>query len=396
MIPKIFQPLLARQWKQLQRFDIAVPAPHYRSMASTSPSPPTQPASADQPVVMEKSRGIGRILLNRPKAMNALNLDMINAMQPKLEAWQADASTKLVLVKGMGGKAFCAGGDIVALTKEKGAPIQYKFFKDEYMLDNLVGSLRIPYVAILNGVVMGGGVGISVHGSHRVCCENTVFAMPETGIGLVPDVGGAFFLPRLEGSLGMFLGLTGHRLKGMDCYHAGIATHAVNSAEIPQLEEEIANNPQDLDAILQKFTDKSNFHQGKGFSLEPHLETINRVFSAATVEEILQLLDAEESEFFAKVAKGLRRCSPSSLKVAHRQLTEGSKLNSLTECLKMEYRLVSRCCENDDFYEGVRALLLDKDNSPKWNPASLEEVTDELVDSYFAALPDDRELNLRS
>eukprot|EP00088_Acartia_fossae_P028475 TRINITY_DN29296_c0_g1_i1.p1 TRINITY_DN29296_c0_g1~~TRINITY_DN29296_c0_g1_i1.p1 ORF type:complete len:242 (+),score=14.48 TRINITY_DN29296_c0_g1_i1:93-818(+) len=241
---------------------------------------------------------------------------------------------------------------------------------------------------------MGGGVGISLHGTYRVCSENTLFAMPETGIGLVPDVGGAYFLPRLRGSLGMFLGLTGHRLKARDCLHAGIATHAVNKDDLPALEAELTANPGEVKQVLDSFTQRSTFDKDKVFSLESSLEMIDRVFSKPTVEQIVAALGEEESELAQKSLKALKKASPTSLKVTHRQITEGKKLANLSQCLNMEYRLVMRCCENVDFYEGVRALLIDRDNAPKWNPAVLEEVTDEMVDGYFKTLPDSEELNL--
>lgn len=350
--------------------------------------------TTDELIIQERN-SVGLITLNRPKALNALTVSMIHSMHPKLAGWQEDKNNvKLVLVKGAGGKAFCSGGDIRAITQERGGSVQKEFFRDEYRLDHLIGTLKIPYVALLNGIVMGGGVGISVHGKYRICTPSTVFAMPESGIGLVPDVGGAFFLPRLNGSLGMFLGLTGHRVKGRDCLHAGIATHSVDNEAIPELEKEIINCPEDVDTILTEFTEKSTFDKDKAFSLAENLQTINSIFSAGSVEEIMSRLDGESSEFCGKTLKALSRASPRSLKVAFRQITEGKKLNTLAECLNMEHRLVTRCCENDDFYEGVRALLIDRDNKPKWNPDSVEKVSAELVESYFKSLSPEHELNL--
>jgi len=349
--------------------------------------------SSNSDILLEEKNGVGWITLNRPKAMNALNLSMIRSMYPKLKEWESGA-VQLVVIKGVGDKAFCAGGDIRSLTEVKGGKEQKSFFREEYMLDDLVGNLGIPYLAILNGIVMGGGVGISLHGTYRVCCENTVFAMPETGIGLVPDVGGAYFLPRLNGSLGMFLGLTGHRLKGRDCLHAGLATHAVNKDDISSLEAELSGNPGQAKQILDDFAKRSTFDAEKEFSLASHLETIDRIFSKPTVEEIVADLGKEESEFAQKALKIMKKASPSSLKVAQRQISEGKRLENLSQCLNMEYRLVMRCCENDDFYEGVRALLIDRDNAPKWSPATLEGVSEDLLNSYFQPLPETEELNL--
>eukprot|EP00088_Acartia_fossae_P066896 TRINITY_DN8314_c0_g1_i1.p1 TRINITY_DN8314_c0_g1~~TRINITY_DN8314_c0_g1_i1.p1 ORF type:complete len:390 (+),score=55.79 TRINITY_DN8314_c0_g1_i1:42-1172(+) len=353
-------------------------------------------SSSTNELIIEEKNSVGLITLNRPKALNALTLSMIHSMHPKLTEWQQDKHpVKLVLVKGAGGKAYCSGGDIRAITEERGGSMQKQFFRDEYHLDHLIGNLKIPYVALLNGIVMGGGVGISVHGKYRVCTAGTMFAMPETGIGLVPDVGGAYFLPRLNGSLGIFLGLTGHRLKGRDCLHAGIATHAVDDAALADLEKELTHCPEDHDTILTEFTEKSTFDKDKEFSLASKLKVIDEIFSAPSVEEIVTRLDGEGSEFSGKTLKTLKRASPSSLKVAFRQISEGKKLKTLGECLNMEHRLVTRCCENDDFYEGVRALLIDRDNKPKWNPSTLEGVSEELVDSYFKPLAPEHELNLK-
>ncbi|XP_023336814.1 3-hydroxyisobutyryl-CoA hydrolase, mitochondrial [Eurytemora carolleeae] len=375
-------------------------------------------SSITEDILLETEGGVGTILLNRPKALNALNENMIAAMHPRLQRWQ-DEGVKLVIIKGAGDKAFCSGGDIRAITQERGGQAQKNFFRNEYLLDNLTGTISIPYVALLNGIVMGGGVGISVHGKYRVCCETTMFAMPETGIGLVPDVGGAYFLPRLPGSIGMFLGLTGHRLKGRDCLHAGIATHAVDSGDILNLEADLKSNPEDVSSILDKYSASSQFQKDKVFSLEVDMEVINIIFCLVFSLEVDMQVSflprsrygsnkyflfsflprsrygkSDGSEFALKTLKALKRASPRSLKVAHRQITEGRNLNSLSQALNLEYRLVLRCCENDDFYEGVRALLIDRDNSPKWNPSSLQEVTDSMVDEYFKPLQSNLELNL--
>jgi len=293
-------------------------------------------------------------------------------------------------VKGEGGKAFCAGGDIRAITEIPGGQLQKQFFTEEYQLDNLVGKMRIPYVAIMNGITMGGGVGISVNGRFRVATEGTVFAMPETGIGLVPDVGGGFFLPRMSGELGMFLGLTGHRLKGWDCYHAGLATHAVKGERIADLEKALASLGEDevtgevVESVLDEF--QSVEAKNHTFSLNEHMDTINNIFSGKTVESIVEKLQSEDSQFASKALKSILVASPTSLKVAHRQIREGGKLESLGDVLKMEYRLVTRCCQDKDFYEGVRAALIDRDNKPNWMPNKLEDVTQERVDWYFSSL----------
>ena len=231
-------------------------------------------------------------------------------------------------------------------------------------------------------------------GKFRVGTEKTMFAMPETGIGLFPDVGGSFFLPRLEGELGMFLALTGHRLKGYDSYLSGITTHMCRAEELPKVKEELLNlkdkSEKNIALVLDSFTD--NFPKSE-FGLKDKMELINKCFAGDSVEAILANLDQHGGDWGQKQIANLRKMSPTSVKVTFRQIREGKRLRTLAECLTMEYRLVRRCCEDHDFYEGVRALLVDKDNSPKWSPASLEEVTETMVDRYFSRLPDSDELN---
>lgn len=238
------------------------------------------------------------------------------------------------------------------------------------------------------------GVGLSVHGTYRVATEKAMFAMPETGIGLVPDVGGGFFLPRLAspiGSLGMFLGLTGHRLKGEDCLHAGIATHGCRRESLADLKEELfaLDDAGQIGRVLDKY---SRDFPTTEFSLAPHKAVIEECFSKGSVEEIVACLGSNGGDWGRKVADTIGRMSPTSLKVAFRQITEGSKAADLASALQTEFRLARRCCEDRDFYEGVRALLVDKDNRPKWVPDRLEDVTEAKVDHYFSRLPEDEEL----
>jgi len=357
--------------------------------------------ASDASVLIHEEGGVGWFTLNRPRALNALNLDMIRLLSPQLEKMAANDGVRIVVIRGAGEKAFCAGGDIRAITEVPGGSVQRDFFNEEYRLDLQVGNYPLPYVAILNGITMGGGVGISVNGRWRVAMKKTVFAMPETGIGLLPDVGGGFFLPRLEGELGMFLGLTGHRLKGWDCFKSGVATHAVMEDKLDELDGALAalaansqipqtELPGQVEALLGEFTPlEAREHI---FSLSDQMEMINRVFSASSVEDILKRLEAESNPLADKATKAIKSASPTSLKVAFRQIRQGREMNRLEEVLIMEHRLVNRCCEDKDFYEGVRALLIDKDNKPNWNPSSLEEVTEEKLDWYFSPLENDREL----
>ena len=349
--------------------------------------------SGEASVVTRVERGLGLVTLNRPRALNSLDLDMIRILGPVLRSWEAaDSGVRAVMVRGAGGKAFCAGGDIRAITEVPGGDMQKTFFREEYQLDHLVGRLSIPYIAVMNGITMGGGVGISVNGRFRVATERTVFAMPETAIGLVPDVGGGFFLPRLAGRLGMFLGLTGHRLKGWDCLKAGIATHAASEDGVEQLQAELVKLTSRGDRVseeeVQSVLDQVNCSEAENhtFSLDPNMQDINRIFGAGSVEEIVSLLQKEESQFATKALKSIQAASPTSLKVAFRQIRAGAELASLAEVLKMEQRLVLRCCEDEDFYEGVRATLIDRDNKPSWRPPTLEAVSEERLDHYFSNL----------
>ncbi|XP_054686638.1 3-hydroxyisobutyryl-CoA hydrolase, mitochondrial isoform X4 [Grus americana] len=297
-------------------------------------------------VLLEKRGGAGIITLNRPKALNALNLSMIQQIYPQIKTWEQDPETFLIIIKGTGGKAFCAGGDIRAITDagKVGDRLAQDFFRGEYMLNNAIGMCKKPYVALIDGITMGGGVGLSVHGHFRVATEKTLFAMPETAIGLFPDVGGGYFLPRLSGKIGYYLALTGFRLKGRDVLKAGIATHFVDSEKLPALEK-------DLIALKSPST-----------------------------ENIADLLNSYH-------VKTINKMSPTSLKITLRQLREGASM-SLQDVLTMEYRLSQACMRGHDFYEGVRAVLIDKDQSPKWKPAALEEVSDEFVDDCFKPLGD--------
>nr|XP_006636689.1 PREDICTED: 3-hydroxyisobutyryl-CoA hydrolase, mitochondrial [Lepisosteus oculatus] len=342
-------------------------------------------------VLLERVGNAGVITLNRPKALNALNLSMIRQIYPQLKKWEKDPETGIVIIKGVGGKAFCAGGDIRAVTEagRSGGTLAQDFFREEYILNNAIGTFQKPYVAIIDGITMGGGVGLSVHGQFRVATERTVFAMPETAIGLFPDVGGGYFLPRLQGKLGLFLALTGFRLKGRHVQRAGIASHFVESQKITSLENDLvvlkAPSNEDVAEVLNSYQKQSNLDEEKPFILSEHMDKINSLFEASSVEEIKLKLKKDGSSFAQKQFETLSKMSPTSLKITFRQLQAGASM-SLQDVLVMEYRLSQACMRGQDFYEGVRAVLIDKDQSPKWWPAALEEVTDEFVDSCFKSL----------
>uniref|UniRef100_A0A3B3SAN3 3-hydroxyisobutyryl-CoA hydrolase n=1 Tax=Paramormyrops kingsleyae TaxID=1676925 RepID=A0A3B3SAN3_9TELE len=309
-------------------------------------------SQAGSEVLFERVGSAGVITLNRSKALNALNLSMIRHLYPQLKNWEKDSETDLVVIKGAGEKAFCAGGDIRAVTEagKSGDSLAQDFFREEYILNNTIGTYQKPYVALIDGITMGGGVGLSVHGRFRVATEKTLFAMPETAIGLFPDVGGGYFLPRLQGKLGLFLALTGFRLKGRDVQRAGVATHFVESQKLAALEKDLVNlKSPTFDAVgsmLDTYQKQSSLDRDKPFSLTQHLDAINRLFEASSVEGILENLRRDGSAFAQKQAETLCKMSPTSLKITFRQLQTGAAL-SLQEVLVMEYRLSQACMVGD-------------------------------------------------
>ncbi|NXC38520.1 HIBCH protein, partial [Penelope pileata] len=342
-------------------------------------------------VLLEKKGGAGIITLNRPKVLNALTFSMIQQIYPQIKTWEQDPETFLIIIKGTGGKAFCAGGDIRAIADagKAGDKMTQVFFRQEYTLNNAIGTCKKPYVALIDGITMGGGVGLSVHGHFRVATEKTVFAMPETAIGLFPDVGGGYFLPRLPGKIGYYLALTGFRLKGRDVLKAGIATHFVESQKLPDLEKDLialkSPSKENIADLLNSYHVQSKIDQEKEFVLDEHMEKINSLFSADSMEEIVKKLKKDGSPFAIKQLETINKMSPTSLKLALRQLREGASM-SLQDVFTMEYRLSQACMRGHDFYEGVRAVLVDKDQAPRWQPAALEEVSDEFVDDCFKPL----------
>lgn len=355
-------------------------------------------SDASNDVLLDRVGNKGIITLNRPNALNALSLPMIHKIYPQLRKWEMDNSMRVVIIKGAGDKAFCAGGDVKAIAQQGvGNSFGPEFFRAEYRLNNQIGSLSIPYIALLNGITMGGGVGLSVHGAFRVATEKSVFAMPETAIGFFPDVGGSHFLPRLPGKLGLFLALTGHRLEGRDLFKAGVATHFIASERLDALEADLMRmeNPDmpSIHRLLSKYQEQWEKDHYKEFTLKPFIGRINSIFGGKTVEEIMNSLKRDSSEWAKQQYERLSGFSPTSLKVTFRQIKEGSEL-SLADCLRMEFRMSHRFMQQHDFFEGVRAALIDKDKDPKWKPATLEEVSDAEVDEYFKPLSREQELQL--
>ena len=330
-------------------------------------------------ILFEVVDGLALVTLNRPAALNALTTDMILRFHAQLDAWATDSAVRRVAVRGAGGKGFCAGGDIRALYDGRGTAITADFFREEYRLNRAIFHYPKPYIALMDGITMGGGVGVSVHARHRVVSEATMLAMPETGIGLFPDVGATYFLPRMPGRLGACMALTGARLRAADCLYGGIADVFVPSARQDDLIAALRGDP-DIDAVLQSFaTDAGDS------SLARHRAEIDRCFVGDTVEAIEAALEREGTDW-AKAQRGVMAGkSPTSQKIALRQIQVGARLD-FDDCMRLEYRLSQHCMAGHDFFEGVRAVVIDKDQAPKWQPARLDQVSGIAVEEYFAPL----------
>jgi enoyl-CoA hydratase/carnithine racemase len=337
------------------------------------------------PVIVTVEGHIGRLTLNRPKALNALDLPMIRIMTKALLCWREDTAIAGVVVDAVGEKAFCAGGDILALTGARASDTStpHDFYAEEYRLNTLIKEYPKPYVAMIDGIVMGGGVGISVHGTRRICGDRTLFAMPETGIGFYPDVGGSFFLPRLEGKLGAWLALTGARLKAADAFALGIATDYAPSDQHGQILARLVEDTCISEEVVE-IVDSLTGVPGPG-AVADHRAQIEAAFGADTVEGILDRLAQDGSEWAQKQIKILNTKSPTALKVTLRQMSEGANMNFRT-CMRMELGLSLKFVAGHDFTEGVRALLVDRDNAPQWQPDRLAAVSDDRVAGYFVPL----------
>jgi enoyl-CoA hydratase len=335
---------------------------------------------------------IGRITLNRPKALNALSMDMVTAMTKALLAWKDDDSVKAIVVDGEGEKGFCAGGDIRMLhdSGKAGGAEAWRFWHDEYQLNTLIKNYPKPYVALIDGVTMGGGVGISVHGSHRVAGDRTMLAMPETGIGFFPDVGGTYFLPRLAGEIGMWMGLTGARLKAPDCVATGIATHYTPSADLPALIKSLESADLSDDERLEIILEEHSGDPGDS-DLAVTRGLIDAAFAGDDVAAMVARIAKAGDVWSQKQAKIVATKSPTALKLTCAAIRSGAD-KSFEDVMRQELRLSTHCLSGVDFYEGVRAVIIDKDNAPNWSPATLDGVDDSMIAAYFEPLSDEKEL----
>lgn len=352
---------------------------------------------SDAEILFDRRGGLGVITLNRPKALNALSMGMVRELERMLPAWESDPSVQAVVIRGAGGRAFCAGGDVASLAREArdepNGTMRRDFFREEYIVNRRIHRYAKPWISLIEGVDMGGGVGLTVHGTISVLAENFLFAMPETAIGLFPDVGGGYFLTRLQGALGVYLALSGARLKAADAIWCGIGNVLVPQAQFDALTEALAGA--DLSGEKAVAARKARAVIDR-FAVEPEapalpaqMADIDRCFSADTVEEMVAKLKALGNPWAEATLKLLSRMSPISMKVTLEQLKRCAN-RSMEDTLTIEYRLSQACMKpGHDFFEGVRAVLIDKDQKPKWNPPTLEAATDAMVEEHFKPVAND-------
>ena len=348
-----------------------------------------EPSATDEVLIRREGRA-GRIIMNRPKALNALTHAMVGRIQEALLAWRDDPAVALVLIDGAGDRGLCAGGDVRSLyeSRMQGSGYARAFWRGEYRLNALIGRYPKPYVALQDGIVMGGGIGLSGHARHRIVTERSQLAMPETGIGLIPDVGGTWLLAHAPGEAGIYLGLTGESMGAADAIHGRFADAFVPTATLPALVERLSDPKGDavgaVVAALAQTPDASGLAQ--------HGHDIDRAFAGDTVEAIIGSLEAFPNEWAANARAALAQKSPKSLKLTLAAIRSARHLRSLEDALRLEYRLTVRLFEDGEFPEGVRALIVDKDRKPNWSPPHLAEVTQQMVERYLGPLPHGEEL----
>ena len=336
--------------------------------------------NAEPPVLGEVRHGAGILTLNRPQVLNSLNIPMFALIHARMREWADDPRVRAVIVRGAGHKAFCAGGDVRAVYDGRGdAGFMDRVYRIEYELDEYISRYPKPYVALMSGITMGGGCGISVHGRHRVVTETTVLAMPEAALGLFPDVGASHFLGRCPGATGMYLALTGKRLDGVEAIHLGLADAVVASDRLDELVDAIATDG-DVRAVLRRF--ERPLPPSK---ILEHRAEIDRCFGRESVAAIIEALGGVHAPWAREAEKAIAGASPTSLAITHRNLREAAG-RSLRDCLTTDFRISLRLVDQDDYFEGARAILVDKDRNPRWRPSRLADVDPRAIDACFAPL----------
>jgi enoyl-CoA hydratase/carnithine racemase len=355
-------------------------------------------AAKDSPILYSYNRGMGRVIVNKPPALNALDSKMIQLLNDQIPEWNKNPSLNFIVFQGAGGKAFCAGGDVKAFYDHKvsGDPSRLKlvdqFFRDEYTTDYGIATMKPVQISFWDGIVMGGGVGISSNSKIKIATENTMFAMPETKLGFFPDVGAGYFLSRLRNNLGFYLGLTGQRLKGEELVQVGLADYYMTREKLTNLDKELSQRSSDLKTLedLKKVVKSYSQDVKPKYKYE---DAVKEHFGKSTVSEIYKSLKNSQTdkEFCEGSLKLLDQASPISLRVTHELIKRGKNL-SLAENFKMDYRVSTRFTYGKDFYEGIRTVLVEKGSKPTWSHKNVDDVTDKEVEEYFK--PAEKELVL--
>ncbi|MCM2432531.1 enoyl-CoA hydratase/isomerase family protein [Agrobacterium rosae] len=345
-----------------------------------------QNGSVTDEILIEKNGSVGLIRLNRPKAINSLNEAMVSGMKAGLDLFARDPDVTSVVLCGEGERGLCAGGDVrlIYQARSDDEAGRTRFWREEFPLNERISHYPKPYIAFMDGIVMGGGVGISAHGRYRIVTERTRLAMPETAIGYFPDVGATWLLPKAPGETGTWLGLTGREVGAADAIYAGLADYHILSRRLPELVHELAQTSfaADVGAVIETFSVRPETPA----VLAANSDAIDAAFRFNTVEEIIAALAADDDDFARETLTILQSRSPTSLKLTLRLLRAGRQSSGLIECLEREFAAGCEVLRNHDFYEGVRAALVDKDRNPKWHPDTLGDVTEEDLDRYFVSV----------
>ncbi len=338
--------------------------------------------TASENVLIGQHGQVGRITLNRPKALNALTLEMVQSICKTLQDWKSDDSISLVIFDASEGRAFCAGGDIGAMYRTgRAGDYEYghEFWRTEYQLNHMIATYPKPTVSVVDGIVMGGGVGIAAHCTDRIMTENAIFAMPECSIGLVPDIGASVLLARTPGRCGEYLALTGTRLSGADCLYAGLCDHYVRSSTLEALVSQIIS--------AGRMPDLAQFTQPAEFTMDQHQDQIDAAFGLDTIAEICDHLDSSTNAWAQETAKKMRAGAPLSLIMTLSLVRAARNHKSLMNALRDEYRFVSRAAEMGEFLEGTRAAIIDKDRTPAWQYPTVESVPEDLLQEMRSPAP---------